>query len=310
MAINLKGKNFLSVDDLSQEELGEVLKTSEEAKRKYKSGEAWQPLMGKSLALVFQKPSNRTRMSFEIGMWQLGGKAIYVSPQEIELGKRESIADVARVLSRYVDGIVARTYAHADIEGLGSYASVPVINGLSDYEHPCQCLGDLLTVLEKKGKLEGLKLAYLGDGNNVAHSLIFGAAKTGLNISLATPPGYEPSPEIVKKAKDEAAKTGSSIQLTQDPMEAASGADVLYTDVWASMGQEEEHAHRVKVMQPYQLNGKLLSKAKNNVSVMHCLPAHRGEEITEEVIEGPHSVVFDQAENRLHAQKALLALTI
>jgi ornithine carbamoyltransferase len=310
VAINLKGRDFLSVDDLSQEELSEVLKASEEAKRKHKAGEVWQPLVGKSLALVFQKPSNRTRTSFEVGMWQLGGKAVYLSPQEVGLGKRETPADVARVLSRYVDCIVARTYAHGDLEEMARYASVPVINALSDYEHPCQCLGDLLTILEKKGRLKGLKLAYLGDGNNMAHSLIFGAAKTGLSIALATPPGYKPNPDVVEKAKSEASKTGSSVELTEDPMAAASGADALYTDVWASMGQEEEQEARAKVMRPYQLNGKVLSKAKKDVLVMHCLPAHRGEEITEDVIEGIHSVVFDQAENRLHTQKALLALIL
>jgi len=258
--------------------------------------------------MIFQKPSLRTRISFEMGMLQLGGQALYLSPNEIQLGVRESVPDVARVLSRYVDGIMARVFAHRHIEELAAHATVPVINGLSDYSHPCQALADLFTIHERRGELAGLKLAYVGDGNNVAHSLLFAATKVGMDIALATPRGYEPDAGVVEKARRFAAGSGSRVTLTDDPTAAVQGADIIYTDVWTSMGQEAERERRLAVFPPYQVNAALIAQAKPDVLVMHCLPAHRGEEITDEVIDGPHSIVFDQAENRLHAQKAILAL--
>jgi len=256
--------------------------------------------------MIFQKPSLRTRLSFDVAMLQLGGHALYLSPNEIQLGVRESIPDVARVTSRYVNGIMARVFAHEHVEELAHHATVPVINGLSDYVHPCQILADLFTIHEKRGQLTGLKLAYVGDGNNVCHSLLFGTTLTGMHITVATPPEYEPSPKAVQRAREIAAETGSEITLTHDPREAVADADIIYTDVWASMGQEAERERRLKVFPPYQVNAQLVAQARPDVMVMHCLPAHRGEEITDEVIDGPHSIVFDQAENRLHAQKAVL----
>ena len=299
-------KHFLTLADLTPDQVWHLLDLAHRLKEEWRAGGNAPRLRGKVLGMIFQKPSLRTRVSFDVAMLQLGGHALYLSPNEIQLGVRESIADVARVTSRYVNGIMARVFAHAHVEELAQYATVPVINGLSDYAHPCQILADLFTIHEKRGRLEGLKLAYVGDGNNVCHSLLFGAALTGMHIAVATPPGYEPSPEAVRRAREIAAETGSEIALTRDPHAAVAEADVIYTDVWASMGQEAERERRLKVFPPYQVNAQLVARARPDVMVMHCLPAHRGEEITDEVIDGPHSIVFDQAENRLHAQKAIL----
>lgn len=310
MAINMKGKNLISINDLSQEEVTQILETAEIMKLRHYSHEEQPLLKGKVLGMIFQKPSLRTRVSFEAGMIQLGGAAIYLGPEDIKLGQREATKDIAQVLSRYVDGIMARTFSHEIILELANYSSVPVINGLSDLLHPCQILGDLLTIKEKKGRLSNLKLAYLGDGNNVAHSLLFGAVKVGMDIVLATPSNYEPKAEIVEQAKKDAKKMGSKVEIINDPLKAAEEADIIYTDVWTSMGFEKEREIRKDVFRPYQINQDLVNRAKDDVIILHCLPAHRGEEITDEVIDGPHSVVIDQAENRLHAQKAILALLL
>ena len=310
MAINMKGKNLISINDLSKEEVAQILETAEIMKLRHYSHEEQPLLKGKVLGMIFQKPSLRTRVSFEAGMIQLGGAAIYLGPEDIKLGQREATKDIAQVLSRYVDGIMARTFSHEIILELANYSSVPVINGLSDLLHPCQILGDLLTIKEKKGRLSNLKLAYLGDGNNVAHSLLFGAVKVGMDIVLATPSNYEPKSEIVEQAKKDAKKMGSRVEIIHDPLKAADEADIIYTDVWTSMGFEKERETRKNVFRPYQINQDLVNRAKDDVIILHCLPAHRGEEITDEVIDGPHSVVIDQAENRLHAQKAILALLL
>lgn len=306
----MKGKNLVSINDLSREEVTQILETAEIIKLRYYSNEEQPLLKGKVLGMIFQKPSLRTRVSFETGMIQLGGQAIYLGPNDIKLGQREATKDIAQVLSRYVSGIMARTFSHEIMLELAKYSSVPVINGLSELLHPCQALGDLLTIKEKKGRLSNLKLAYIGDGNNVAHSLLFGAVKVGMDIVLAVPPGYEPKEEIINLAKEDAKKINSRIEIIHDPKEAADGADVIYTDVWTSMGFEKESEIRKDVFKPYQINQDLVSKAKDDVIILHCLPAHRGEEITDEVIDGPHSVVIDQAENRLHAQKGILALLL
>lgn len=306
----MKGKNLVSINDLSREEVTQILEIAEIIKLRYYSNEEQPLLKGKVLGMIFQKPSLRTRVSFETGMIQLGGQAIYLGPNDIKLGQREVTKDIAQVLSLYVSGIMARTFSHEIMLELAKYSSVPVINGLSELLHPCQVLGDLLTIKEKKGRLSNLKLAYIGDGNNVAHSLLFGAVKVGMDIVLAVPPGYEPKEEIINLAKEDAKKINSRIEIIHDPKEAADGADVIYTDVWTSMGFEKESEIRKDVFKPYQINQDLVSKAKDDVIILHCLPAHRGEEITDEVIDGPHSVVIDQAENRLHAQKGILALLL
>ena len=299
-------EHLVSVEDLPSAEIWELLNLAADLKKEWKSGGNEPVLAGKSLAMVFQKPSLRTRVSFEMGMLHLGGSALYLSPQEIQLGQRESVADVARVLSRYVDGIMARVFDHAHIEELADNASVPVVNGLSDYAHPCQGLSDVFTVYEKKGALEGVALAYLGDGNNVAHSLMFAGAKVGMEIRVATPAGFEPDGEVVSRASEFARETGGKVVLEADPRSAVSGADVIYTDVWASMGQEDEREVRLPLFQPYQVNAELLASASRDAVVMHCLPAHRGEEITDEVVDSQQSIVLDQAENRMHLQKAIL----
>lgn len=303
-------KHFIAISDFTPEEIQHILDVAVQLKAEWKQGGNRPILSGKSLAMVFQKPSLRTRVSFEMAMHQLGGYAFYLSPDEIGLGKRESVADVARVLSRYVDCIMARVFDHRHIEELAAYSRVPVINGLSDYNHPCQAMADLLTVMEKKGALRGLTLAFVGDGNNVATSLAFATAQTGMNFAIATPPGYELPQAVVEKAQAIARHTGSRILTTYDPTEAVRGADVIYTDVWTSMGQEKEREERMRVFPPYQVNAALVALAKPDVIVEHCLPAHRGEEITDEVADGPHSVLFDQAENRMHAQKAILAILL
>ena len=301
-------KQLITIADLSTEEVWQILNLAKELKEEWRKGGNKPILKGKTLGMVFQKPSLRTRVSFEMGMIHLGGQALYLSPDEIKLGVRESVPDVAQVLSRYVDGIMARVFAHRHIEELAAYSRVPVINGLSDYNHPCQALSDLFTIWEKRGTLSGLRLAYVGDGNNVATSLLFAATKVGMDVALASPPGYELSEEVVEKGREFAVQSGSRIELTDDPFEAVRGADVIYTDVWVSMGQEAETEERLRVFPAYQVNARLVEAAKPDVMVMHCLPAHRGQEITDEVMDGPHSIVFDQAENRLHAQKAILAL--
>ncbi len=301
-------KHLLSIADLSTDEVWQILSLARELKDEWQQGGNKPILKGKTLGMIFQKPSLRTRVSFEMGMIHLGGQALYLSPAEIKLGERESVPDVARVLSRYVDGIMARVFAHSDVEELAAYSRVPVINGLSDYNHPCQALSDLFTIWEKRGKLTDVKLAYVGDGNNVAASLLFAAAKVGMDMALASPEGYELSGDVVKLGREFAAQSGSEIKLVHEPAAAVRGADVIYTDVWVSMGQEEETKRRLKDLAPYQVNAALAAQAKPDVVVMHCLPAHRGQEITDEVADGPHSVLFDQAENRMHAQKAILAL--
>ena len=301
-------KHFLNIADLSADEVWRILKLARELKEEWQKGGNKPILKGKTLGMIFQKPSLRTRVSFEMGMIHLGGRALYLSPAEIKLGVRESVPDVARVLSRYVDGIMARVFAHRHIEELAAYSRVPVINGLSDYNHPCQALADIFTIWEKQGKLQGLKLAYVGDGNNVAASLLFAAAKVGMDIALASPEGYELSDDVVELGQEFAAQSGRKVELLHDPAAAVREADAIYTDTWVSMGQEEETKRRLKDFVPYQVNAALVAQAKPDVVVMHCLPAHRGQEITDEVADGPHSVLFDQAENRMHAQKAILAL--
>jgi len=306
----MKGKSLASLNDLTREEIEQILKTSELLKLQLLRGQDHPLLKGKTLAMIFEKPSTRTRVSFEIGMWQLGGYALYLSSTDLQLGRGETIADTAQVLSRYANGIMARVFAHQTILDLVKYSRVPVVNGLSDFSHPCQGLADLFTVYEKKGRLSGLKLAYIGDGNNVAHSLLYGCSKTGMNIVLGCPKGYEPNPKVVSEAKKDAKKNGCEVKVTNDPREAVKGADVVYTDVWASMGKEKEHDERVKILKPYQVNTELVKGAKEDYIFMHCLPAHRGEEVTNEVADSKNSVIFDQAENRMHTQKALLALII
>jgi len=301
----LKHKDIVSIFDLSGEEIREILSLAAELKGKLKRKEPFTPLHGKTLAMIFEKQSLRTRVTFETGMTQLGGHAIFLTSNDISMGVRESVADTARNLERLVDGIMARTFSHEVIVGLAREASIPVINGLSDRLHPCQGLTDCFTIREKLGSLNGAKLTFLGDGNNVAHSLIHASARLGMNFSIACPPGYEPLAEIVDDAR---AESESAIEVTHDIAEALEGADAVYTDAWASMGQEDEAEERRKVFAPYQLNQAALGLARPGALVMHCLPAHRGEEITDEVIDGPQSVVFDQAENRLHTQKAIMTL--
>jgi ornithine carbamoyltransferase len=308
MAVHLKGKSLDSLFHLTKEEIEKILNTSELLKSQLIRGEEHPLLKGKTLAMIFEKPSTRTRVSFEVGMWQLGGTALYLSASDLQLGRGETIADTAQVLSRYVDGIMARVFAHQTILDLMKYSAVPVINGLSDFTHPCQGLADLFTIYEKKGRLSGLRLAYVGDGNNVAHSLLYGCSKVGMSITLACPKGIEPGPRVVTGAKEEGKRSGCEVRVTKDPKEAVKGADIVYTDVWASMGKEKEHEKRVKVFKPYQVNRKLVKEAAEDYIFMHCLPAHRGEEVTDEVADSENSVIFDQAENRLHTQKALMAL--
>lgn len=310
MGMNLMGRSLATLRELTRKEIEQILRTARLLKSQLRNGVAHPLLQGKTLALIFEKPSTRTRVSFEVGMWQLGGYALYLSVNDLQLGRGESIGDTARTLSRYVDGIVARVSHHQTILDLIQYSSVPVINGLSDFTHPCQGLADLFTIYEKKGRFSGLKLAYIGDANNVATSLIYGCSKMGINITLGCPEGYGPHPEVVSEAKREAKRNGCEIVVTDDPKEAVRGADIVYTDVWTSMGKEREYKERVKIFRPYQVNSKLVRLAKNDYLFMHCLPAHRGEEVTDEVADSKNSVIFDQAENRLHTQKALMALVM
>ena len=299
-------KDLLDVATVSKAEIESLLTLAAELKEKQHRGIAHPLLQGKTLGLLFQKPSTRTRVSFEAGMNQLGGHALVLPMADIQLSRGESVADTARVLSRYLDGIVIRTYDHATVEEWAREATMPVINGLTDLSHPCQALSDVLTIQEKKGRLKGIKIAYVGDGNNVANSLIEAAAKMGMTIALGCPSGYQPDQHVVDVARIEAARTGAVIELGHDPHVAVKEADVIYADVWISMGREREQARRLKVLAPYQVNSRLVGRAKPDAIVMHCLPAHRGEEITADVLDGPQSVVIDQAENRLHMQKAIL----
>lgn len=297
-------RDLLSVDDLSPSELGSVLDLA--AKAKAQPGDYAERLAGRAVAMILEKPSTRTRVSFEMAVASAGGHPVPLSSTELQLGRGETIEDTGRVLSRYVDAIVLRTFEQERLEVLAGAASVPVVNALSDFEHPCQCLADLLTVHEAKGDLAGRTITYLGDGNNVTHSLMLGGAKAGMHVRAGTPPGFEPIPQVVQRASEIAAETGGSITVTHDPLAASRDADVLYTDVWASMGREEEAEERALVFPAYALDRQKVEVAKPDVTVMHCLPAHRGQEITGEVIDGPFSVVWDQAENRMHTQKALL----
>ena len=308
-------RDLISILDLSSDEIVGILLSAKELKKEKRMKET---LKGKVLGMVFQKPSTRTRVSFEVAMHQLGGNAIFLNAQDLQLSRGEAIRDTAKVLSRYLDGIVVRAYGHQDVMELAKESTVPVINGLSDLLHPCQVLADIFTIAEKKGKLSrllskalsGLQIVFVGDGNNVANSWINGAAKLGMKLVISTPPGYEPHKEILGEGVKLAKVTGADIRILHNPEEAVKNADVIYTDVWISMGMEKERKERLKVFRPYQVNGHLVSKGKKDVLIMHCLPAHRGEEITDDVLDGPNSIVFDQAENRLHVQKAILEFLI
>jgi ornithine carbamoyltransferase len=304
----MEERDFLSIDDVSPEELAYLLDSADALKRRPAALD--DQLRGKQIALIFEKPSTRTRVSFEAAVTSLGGHAIVLRGDELQLGRGETVEDTGRVLSRYVSAIVVRTFGQDRLERLAHAASVPVVNALSDFSHPCQCLADLQTIREKKGKLAGLTLTYLGDGNNVAHSLMFGGTKMGMHVRVGCPSGFEPFPQVVDRCNEIAEGTGGSLTVTSSASDAATGADVLYTDVWASMGQESEAESRAGVFEPYRLDSAAVSLSDPDSIVMHCLPAHRGEEIAAEVIDGPRSVVWDQAENRLHAQKALLAWLI
>ncbi len=308
IALSMKGRDLLSIHDLSAAEIDKIFEVAAVLKSELKSGIDHRVLAGRTLGMIFVKSSTRTRVSFETGIYQLGGYGLFLSSADIQLGRGESIYDTGQVLSRYLDGIMIRTFKQSDVEELAAAADIPVINGLTDLLHPCQVLTDLFTVIEKKGRLKGLKLGFIGDGNNMAHSLMFGGAKTGMHVTIASPEGYEPLGEITAKARKDAEATGARIEVVRDPFEAAKDADVIYTDVWASMGQESEQKIREKAFKGYQVNRELMKVAKEDAIVLHCLPAHRGEEITAEVIDGPQSVVFDEAENRLHVQKAIMAL--
>lgn len=302
---------MLSIHDLSVDEVQEILALAKELKAKQKAGVPHKILKGKTLGMIFEKSSTRTRVSFETGMYQLGGQALFLSNRDLQLGRGEPIRDTARVLSRYLDGIMIRTFGHDRVEELAKWADIPVINALTDLLHPCQALTDLLTIEEYKGKnLKGLKMAYVGDGNNMTNSFLYGCAKVGMTFVAATPEDYRPDATVFKNALEDAKETGASLSLVTDPHEAVKDADIVVTDTWASMGQEAEHEARKKIFAPYQVNKELLEGADKRVIVMHCLPAYRGEEITEEVLEANADVIFDEAENRLHTQKAIMALTM
>jgi ornithine carbamoyltransferase len=310
MAVNMKGKSLISINDLTHEEIWQIFELSQSLKLKRLSGEPHRVLEGKKLGMIFSKPSTRTRVSFEVGIYELGGIGLYFGPNDLQLKKSENISDTAKVLSRYLDGIMIRTFDHQDVVELAQYGSIPVINGLTDLLHPCQVLTDLFTILEKKRELRGLKLAYIGDGNNMAHSLLHGCSKVGMNIAIASPSGYKPNEQIVTNALRNANYFGSKVEILDDPIATVKDADIVYTDVWASMGQEKEAADRKKVFQKFQVNPELVKNAKEDYIFMHCLPAHRGDEVVDEVIDSVNSVVFDEAENRLHVQKAIMALVM
>ncbi|MEW6701265.1 MAG: ornithine carbamoyltransferase [Bacteroidota bacterium] len=308
MAVNMKGKSLISIADLSIEEIYQIFDVSKTLKEKLYTGEPHKLLEGKTLGMIFAKPSTRTRVSFEVGIYQLGGTGLYFGPNDLQLKRGETIADTAKVLSRYLNGIMIRTFNHQDVVDLARYGSIPVINGLTDLLHPCQVLADLFTILEKRRTLQGLKLAYIGDGNNMAHSLLNGCSKVGMDISIAAPKGYKPNEDIVKKAAGSAKYMGSKVEILDSPIEAVKNADVIYTDVWASMGQEAEAKERAKKFDGFQVNIEMVKHAKDDYLFMHCLPAHRGEEVTDEICDSPNSIIFDEAENRLHVQKAIMAL--
>ncbi|MCD6328688.1 ornithine carbamoyltransferase [bacterium] len=311
MAVNLKGRDLLSLLHLNLEEIVQILEYAQALKLKHYAGEPHRNLEGKSIAMLFEKPSLRTRVSFEVGMSHLGGSAVYLSPLDVKMGKREAVADIAKVLSRYVNGIVARVMSHQTVIDLANYASVPVINALCDTYHPCQVLADLLTIWEKKNELEGLKFAFVGDGNNMTNSLMLGCATVGMDVSIATPEGYEPKPSMVEQAREIASAKGSEVEITNEPKTAVDEADVVYTDVWTGMGQEGETERRLRDFAGYGLTTELLSHASPDAVLLHCLPAHYGEEITFDLVhDDPRSAVFDQAENRMHAQKAVLSLLL
>jgi len=300
-------KDLISLHDVTSEEIQDLLKLAIKLKDENKKGIPHHILKGKTLGMIFTKSSTRTRVSFEVGMTQLGGYPLFLSSNDIQLGRGETIHDTAKVLERYLDGIMIRTYAHSDVLELAECADIPVINALTDLLHPCQVLADLQTTYEHKGKLEGLKLAYIGDGNNMAHSLMYGCTKAGMNCAVAAPKNYQCDEEVIENAKADFKKSGKELILTEDPVEAIKNADVVYTDTWVSMGMEEEKQERIKVFKPYQVNKELFAHAADDAIFMHCLPAYRGYEVTEDVIDGPQSVIFDEAENRLHAQKAVMA---
>lgn len=299
-------KHLISIGDLSSTELFELLDLADQLKAQTKAGIAHPLLAGKTLGMIFAKSSTRTRVSFEVGMVQLGGHALFLSTQDIQLGRGETIYDTAQVMSRFLDGIMIRTFSHQDVVDLARFGTIPIINGLTDLMHPCQALADLMTVREHKGKLKGLKLAYIGDGNNVANSLLQACSKAGMHVAVAAPAGFGCDPGCIAEAQEEAARQGTSVLLTEDPLLAAEGADAIYTDTWVSMGQEAEKAKRIPIFAPYQVNDTIMARANKGAIFLHCLPAYRGLEVTESVIDGPASVVFDEAENRLHAQKAVL----
>jgi ornithine carbamoyltransferase len=310
LAVGLKGRDFLHVHDWAADELVSVLDLADRLKARQRERIEHRHLEGRTLGMIFQKPSTRTRVSFEVGMAQLGGTALYLAAGDLQLGRGETIKDTARVLSRYLDAIMIRTFAQADVDELAEHSDVPVINGLTDEFHPCQALADVLTIRERFGELDGVRVVYLGDGNNVCHSLMVASAKLGMEFVAATPAGYEPSEEVVGWARAAAEDSGGSVALVHDPQAAAGGADVLYTDVWTSMGQDAERDQRVRDLAAYRIDEALVARASERAIVLHCLPAHYGEEITEDVLYGPRSAVWDQAENRLHAQKALMTLVI
>jgi ornithine carbamoyltransferase len=310
LAVGLKGREFLRVNDWAADELVSVLDLADRLKARQRERVEHRHLEGRTLGMIFQKPSTRTRVSFEVGMAQLGGTALYLAAGDLQLGRGETIKDTARVLSRYLDAIMIRTFAQADVDELAEHSDVPVINGLTDEFHPCQALADVLTIRERFGALDGVRVVYLGDGNNVCHSLMVASAKLGMDFVAATPAGYEPSGEVVGWARAAAEGSGGSVALVHDPQAAADGADVLYTDVWTSMGQDAEREQRVRDLAAYRIDEALVARASGRAIVLHCLPAHYGEEITEDVLYGPRSAVWEQAENRLHAQKALMTLVI
>jgi ornithine carbamoyltransferase len=301
-------KHLISIHDLTVNEIMEIFRLSERLKKELKAGIRHPLLKDKTLGMIFTKSSTRTRVSFEVGMYQLGGYSLFLSANDIQLGRGETIYDTAQVLSRYIDGIMIRTFDQSDVEDMAKYGSIPVINGLTDLMHPCQVLADLFTIYERKGRLKGLKLAYVGDGNNVANSLLHGCAKVGMDIAVGSPKGFWCNEDIVKQSTEDAKLSGSKIVLTEDPVEAVLDADVVYTDTWVSMGQEAEKEQKIKIFTNYQVNKELFSKAKDDAIFLHCLPAYRGYEVTDEVIDGPNSAVFDEAENRLHVQKAIMVL--
>jgi ornithine carbamoyltransferase len=310
IAVALKGRDFLRVNDWAPDELLFVLELADRLKARQRERIDHRHLEGRTLGMIFQKPSTRTRVSFEVGMFHLGGAALYLAAGDLQLGRGETIKDTARVLSRYLDGIMIRTFAQSDVDELAAHADIPVINGLTDEFHPCQALADVMTIRERLGEFDGVRVAYLGDGNNVCHSLMVACAKLGIDFVAATPEGYEPAETVVDWAREAAEASGGSVELGRDPRAAVRGADVLYTDVWTSMGQDEEHDRRVRDLEAYRIDEALVALASERAIVLHCLPAHYGEEITEEVLYGPRSAVWDQAENRLHSQKALMASVI